>query len=188
LKSIPDDLRDPTSRYLGRKIDACDREIFPAPNTRWVGLKEHPSDPSLVLALQSDGALCTLNPISGEVVVLWKVERKGRGLFMLAVSEDGKVAAIAFSRGTNAGEIEVFDFSSGQKMGSTLSYNYGLRELRVTGQRVLASFPRWIPPTCHAFVWTIKRGRNFGSGPILPMDASRRPEVMFMASIQTGFI
>ncbi len=140
LKSIPDDLRDPTSRYLGRKIDACDREIFPAPNTRWVGLKEHPSDPSLVLALQSDGALCTLNPISGEVVVLWKVERKGRGLFMLAVSEDGKVAAIAFSRGTNAGEIEVFDFSSGQKLGSTLSYNYGLRELRVTGQRVLASF------------------------------------------------
>ena len=140
LKSVPRDLRDATWRYLDRKIDQCDREVFSASNTRWVGLKEHPSDPKLVLALQSDGAFCTLNSMSGEVVAIWKAELKGRSILALAVSDDGKFSAVAFGTGNYVGEIEVFEFSSGHKVGCTLPYNGALRELKINGSKVWVGF------------------------------------------------
>ncbi len=140
LNAIPEDLRDPTWRYMERKIDASDRQIVPANNTNWVGLENHPSNAGFFVALQSDGQLCRLNPETGEVTPLWKAETQGRSPYFMALSEDGKWVAFVFRRaGKNPGsELQVYDFESGKSEAAPVVWTESTFFAAVSGRNLLA--------------------------------------------------
>jgi len=140
LNSIPPDLRDPTWRYLEAKIDQSDRQIVPAEKTDWVGLENHPTNPNLFVALQSDGQLCSLNPETGEVASLWKADNRGRAPFFMSLSEDGKWVAIAYRRaGKNPGsELQVYEFGSGKSGSAPVVWGESAFFVRISERNLIA--------------------------------------------------
>ena len=160
LGLVPEDLRDPTWKYLNRKVDACDVEFVAERKMEWRGVENHPTDSGLFLALQSDGLLCSLNPATGGVAPLWKAAVKGRFVEKMAISEDGQWLAIAFiKQGGVTHEVEVFESQTGKQVGASLTPPSSVFDLHVSQRNVLTTTMP-VPGPTKTCCWDLQSGKQ----------------------------
>ncbi|MEI7776960.1 MAG: protein kinase family protein, partial [Verrucomicrobiota bacterium] len=110
LDAVPEDLRDPTWRYMSERLNKSDLDIFPAKGRIWLGLENMPEDSDSMLALDSAGEVSSVNLTTGEVNALWTSSIPKFKAQRFCVSKDGKTAAIGF-QGANVFRVQVYQIS-----------------------------------------------------------------------------
>ena len=135
LAKVPPDLRDSIWEYLDDRSDSADLKVAPLTGGAWLHVDKCPDDPDSVVAVQTNGQVCTVNTNTGLITPLWKAERKGASLFGFSVSEEGKRIALLWSKGDYA-DIEVRGLWDGVRQGPETIATQSLRELERGGHGV----------------------------------------------------
>ena len=122
LNAVPNDLRDPTWRYMSDRLDKSDHEIFPAKGRTWLGLENLPGDSDLMLALDSSGEVSSVDLRSGELKPLWQSSSTNGSASRFCISKDGSVAAVSFIKGKE-GIVKVHRVADGVPLGEANQTN-----------------------------------------------------------------
>ena len=93
LNQIPEDLRDQPWHYLSQKLDTSDLQIEAEEGGTWKDCVPDPLDPKMLLTLQANGWIRSLNLNSGAMVDIFRIDVSGLKS-RLAVSSDGKRIAV----------------------------------------------------------------------------------------------
>ena len=135
LAKVPPDLRDSIWEYLDDRSDSADLKVAPLTGGAWLHVDKCPDDPDSVVAVQTNGQVCTVNTNTGLITPLWKAERKGASLFGFSVSEEGKRIALLWSKGDYA-DIEVRGLWDGVRQGPETIATQSLSVLQKGGHGV----------------------------------------------------
>jgi serine/threonine protein kinase/WD40 repeat protein len=120
LAEVPAELRGQKWAYLNSKLDTADLKVSAKDGAGWMSLVPHPLKAGVMLTLQTNGWLRTLDLRSGQVGDLFKTNPAGL-LEPLAFSGDGKVAIARGNRnGATLKGVAVEIFSSDGKKGPTI--------------------------------------------------------------------
>jgi serine/threonine protein kinase/WD40 repeat protein len=101
LAEIPVELREQKWEYLNGKLDTADLKVTAKDGAGWMAMVPYPQKPGVMVTLQYNGWVRTVDLRSGEVTDLMKANPVGL-LELVAFSADGK---IALARATRAGSI-----------------------------------------------------------------------------------
>ena len=120
LAEVPKELRDQKWAYLNSKLDTADLKVSAKEGSGWMSLVPHPQKPGVMLTLQTNGWLRTLDLHSGQVVDLFKTNPAGL-VELLAFSGDGKIAiARSIKSGNTLKNVSVEILASDGKKGATI--------------------------------------------------------------------
>jgi serine/threonine protein kinase/WD40 repeat protein len=120
LAEVPLELRDQKWSYLQGKLDTADLKLSAKDGAGWMSLVPHPQRAGVMVTLQTNGWLRTLDLRSGQVAELFKTTPAGL-LELLAFSADGTVAIARSVRAGNALKgVAVEIFSADGKKGPTI--------------------------------------------------------------------
>jgi len=136
LDAVPEDLRDPTWRYMSERLDKSDLDISPAKGRVWLGLEDLPTEQDAMLALDNAGEVSSVNLITGEVKALWRASVPKLRASKFCVSKDGKVAAVGF-HGGNLFHVQVYQISDGVMVGefeNKSSELFGISRMWTSGE------------------------------------------------------
>jgi serine/threonine protein kinase/WD40 repeat protein len=101
LAEIPVELREQKWEYLNGKLDTADLKVAAKDGAGWMSMVPHPQKPGVMVTLQSNGWVRTLDLRSGECLNLVKTNPVAL-LELVAFSGDGK---IALARANRAGSV-----------------------------------------------------------------------------------
>ncbi len=101
LAEIPVELREQKWAYLNGKLDTAELKVTAKDGAGWMSMVPHPEKPGVMVTLQSNGWVRTLDLRSGVCTDLVKVNPVGL-LELVAYSGDGK---IALARAIRAGNL-----------------------------------------------------------------------------------
>jgi WD40 repeat protein len=131
LAEVPIELRDQKWKYLNGKLDTADLNVSSKDGAGWMSLVPHPQKAGVMVTLQTNGWLRTLDLRSGQVGDLFKTNPGGL-LELLAFSGDGRVAIARGNRNGNAlKSVAVEIYSSDGKKGPTVNLE-GANAMRLT--------------------------------------------------------
>ncbi|MCX8512503.1 MAG: hypothetical protein ORN83_12155, partial [Chthoniobacteraceae bacterium] len=122
LAEIPKDLRDQKWNYLNGKLESADATATAKNNSPWTILVPHPQKPGLLVTLQTDGWVRTLDlkKQGGAITDLFKCDQRNLVGALLALSNDASKAAIIrhdkTGNNVTASHIEVLQVPSGKKL------------------------------------------------------------------------
>ena len=122
LAEIPKDLRDQKWNYLNGKLESADITATAKNNSPWTLLVPHPQKPGVLVTLQADGWVRTLDlkKQDGAISDLFKCDPKNLAGDLLALSNDASKAAMLRQDKTGnnvtASHIEVLQVPSGKKL------------------------------------------------------------------------
>ena len=97
LAEIPVELREQKWAYLNGKLDTADLKVAAKDGAGWMSMVPHPQKPSVMVTLQTNGWVRTLDLRSGECTNLVKTNPAGL-LDLVAYSGDGKIALARANR------------------------------------------------------------------------------------------
>ncbi|MBJ7391859.1 MAG: hypothetical protein JHC85_09845, partial [Chthoniobacterales bacterium] len=101
LAEIPVELREQKWEYLNGKLDTADLKVAAKNGAGWMSMVPHPKKPGVMVTLQFNGWVRTLDLRSGECTDLMKTNPPGL-LELVAFSTDG---SIALARANRAGNV-----------------------------------------------------------------------------------
>ncbi|NBV33617.1 MAG: hypothetical protein EBR81_07490 [Proteobacteria bacterium] len=122
LAEIPKDLRDQKWNYLNGKLESADVTATAKNNSPWTILVSHPQKPGLLVTLQTDGWVRTLDlkKQGGAITDLFKCDQRNLVGDLLTLSNDASKAAIIrhdkTGNNVTASHIEVLQVPSGKKL------------------------------------------------------------------------
>ncbi|NBV86858.1 MAG: hypothetical protein EBS01_11510, partial [Verrucomicrobia bacterium] len=111
LSQVPDDLKDQNWHYLDQKLDTSDLQIEAEEGGSWKDCVAHPVKLDLLLTLQSNGWIRSLNLSSGAMEDLFRINASGLKN-RLAVSPDGQRVAVYRRLAPPGGQILQVDVHS----------------------------------------------------------------------------
>jgi serine/threonine protein kinase/WD40 repeat protein len=97
LAEIPVELREQKWAYLNGKLDTAELKVAAKDGAGWMSMVPHPQKPSVMVTLQTNGWVRTLDLRSGECTNLVKTNPAGL-LDLVAFSADGKIAIARANR------------------------------------------------------------------------------------------
>jgi serine/threonine protein kinase/WD40 repeat protein len=100
LAEIPVELREQKWEYLNGKLNTADLRVAAKDGASWMSMVPHPQKPGVMVTLQSNGWVRTLDLRSGECTNLAKTNPAGL-LDLVAYSADGKIALGRANRAGN---------------------------------------------------------------------------------------
>jgi tRNA A-37 threonylcarbamoyl transferase component Bud32 len=118
LADVPEDLRSRDWYYFESRIDTPNFSHVAPNGLGWVSLQDLPSDADRMLALCSDGQIYNVHISTGSLDLLWKFSPPGaKYCGPLAVSSDGKLAAIAHSVNfPGPALVDIFHIEDGSRL------------------------------------------------------------------------
>ncbi len=108
LNQIPEDLRDQHWHYLNQKLDTSDLQIEAEEGGTWKDCVPDPLDPTMLLTLQANGWIRSLNLNSGAIHDIFRIDVAGLKS-RLAVSPDGKRIAVYRRLTPSSGQVLQID-------------------------------------------------------------------------------
>ncbi len=122
LAEVPEDLRAQKWHYLNSKLESADNMVSAKGGLPWTALVPHPRQPGVLVTLQSNGWVRTLNlqKPGGAIEDLFQCDIKGLVSELLVLSEDGTKAAMVrherLEKGLKSTHIEIVQIPSGEKI------------------------------------------------------------------------
>ena len=122
LAEVPKDLRDQKWNYLNGKLESADITATAKNDSPWTTLVPHPQKPGVLVTLQADGWVRTLDlkKQGGAIEDLFKCDPKNLVGDLLALSSDAsKVAMLRHEKAASiitASHIEILQVPSGKKL------------------------------------------------------------------------
>ena len=157
LEAVPEGLRNQEWRYLNARIDDGAFVVTAKNGTPWNDCVPSPVTPGLLVTLQTDGWLRTLDLNSGRMEDLFKVADYG-GYGALRVSEDGQTVVVKYTpKGFGEQRVAVFELTGGKKRFSIEKLNTGAFKLNARGD-LLMVFSRTGVTTHAILVYEMQSG------------------------------
>ena len=137
LNAVPEDLRDPTWRYLAERLDKSDVDILPAADRNWLGMDDLPADPESMLALDSSGEVSEVNLANGQIKPRWIASAPDVLPSKFCVSSTGNVAAVGFTKG-NVGVVKIYGVGDAKEL-ATFNLSHGCSRIWTSDTVVVVS-------------------------------------------------
>lgn len=171
LEKVPEGLRNQEWRYLNARIDDGAFVVQAKNLSPWNDCVPSPVTPGVLVTLQADGWIRTLNLNSGGMEDLFNVADYG-GYGVLRVSEDGQTVVVKYPpKGSIAQKVAVFQLRGGKKKFAIENLGIGAIKLNAQGN-LLMVFSRTGVTTHAILVYEMQSGSLLWQMPCeTPFDA-----------------
>jgi serine/threonine protein kinase/WD40 repeat protein len=124
LSGVPPDLRTQQWHYLNRYLDSSERTISAKGDSPWQNCVAHPQEAGVLLTLQEENWIRSLNLYTGKTKELLKLDGPLRSRSLEAVSPDATLIAVCKAPWT---QIEIVKLSNGETV-----FSLGVKNIKNT--------------------------------------------------------